>query len=43
MHMWYYYVVQKLAVGTQCIRRSGSNDVLTGIQIFAESSNCCFD
>ena len=26
MHMWYYYVVKKLVVGTQCIyRRSGSN------------------
>ena len=44
MHMWYYYVVKKLVVGTQCIyRRSGSYYVLTATQIFAESSDCCFD
>ena len=48
--MWYYYVVKKLVVGTQCIyRRSGILDltiyniILTAIQIFAESSDCCFD
>ena len=30
MHIWYYYVVKKLVVGTQCIyRRSGILDLTT--------------
>ena len=41
MHMWYYYVVKK--VGCRYSVYNYTGDLLTVTQIFAESSDCCFD